>query len=87
MCTQKKERNETTGNEAREDMKEKKRKEVCQMEKDEKGTKWWGREPMKPNLIPTTWENLPRLIVHAVCAPKVATGSNGPKSTTVALNT
>ena len=29
MCTQKKERDEMTGHEAREDMKEKKREEVC----------------------------------------------------------
>ena len=54
MCTQKKERDEMTVHEAREDMKEKKRKEVCKGEKDEKGTKWRGREPMKPNLITTT---------------------------------
>ena len=33
MCAQKKERDEVTGHEAREDMKEKKRKEVCKGER------------------------------------------------------
>ena len=32
-------------------MKEKRRTEVCEGEKDEKGTKWRGRKPMSPNLI------------------------------------
>ena len=54
MCTQKKERDEVTGHEAREDMKEKKRKEVCKGERMKRGTKWRGPKPMKPNLITTT---------------------------------
>ena len=29
----------------------KRRTEVCEGEKDEKGTKWRGRKPMTPNLI------------------------------------
>ena len=37
MYTQKKERDEMTGHDAREDMKEKKREEVCKGEQDEKG--------------------------------------------------
>ena len=32
-------------------MEEKRKAEVCEGEKDEKGTKWRGREPMNPNLI------------------------------------
>ena len=54
VCAQKKERDEMTGHEAREDMKEKKRKEVCKGKRMKKGTKWRGPKPMKPNLITTT---------------------------------
>ena len=32
-------------------MKEKRGTDVCEGEKDEKGTKWRERKPMKPNLI------------------------------------
>ena len=56
MCAQTKERMR------RPDMKtgghEKKKADVCKGEKDEKGTKWRGREPMKPNLVRNTWVKL-----------------------------
>ena len=45
-------------------MKGKRKTDVCEGEKDEKETKWRGREPMKPSLIETC------LHVNAVCAPK-----------------
>ena len=32
-------------------MKEKRKREVREGDKDEKGTKWRGQEPIKPNLI------------------------------------
>ena len=54
MCTQKKESDEMTGHEAREDMKEKKKKECVKRERMKRGTKWRGPEPMKPSLITTT---------------------------------
>ena len=58
-------------------MKEKKRTEVCEGEKDEKGTKWKGRKPMNPNLILKTLASLVEH-VRAVCAPKLTTDSNEP---------
>ena len=39
---------------------EKKEEKKCVKGEGEKGTKWRGREPMKPDLITTTWEDLPR---------------------------
>ena len=73
MCTQKKERDEVTGHEAREDMKEKKRKEVCKGErmkrgKDEKGNQMEGTEADEAKPHYNDLGNLPRLNVHAVCA-------------------
>ena len=45
MCTQTKERDETTGHEAREDMKEKRRKKVCEGEtRRKKGNQMKGTE-------------------------------------------
>ena len=32
-------------------MEEKRKREVCEGDKDEKGTKWRGQGPMKPNLV------------------------------------
>ena len=39
-------------------MKEKRKTDVCEGKKEEEGTKWRGREPMKPNLIRNTWADL-----------------------------
>ena len=39
-------------------MREKRKTDVCEGEQDEKGNKWRGREPMKPNLIRNTWADL-----------------------------
>ena len=51
MCGQEKERNEMTGHEARQDMKREEERKCVRRGKDEKGTKWRGREPMRPDLI------------------------------------
>ena len=53
-AVQKKERDGMTGHEAREDMKEKKKKECVKGKGMKRGTKRRGRESMKPNLITTT---------------------------------
>ena len=53
LYAQKNERSEMKGHEAREDMK-RKRKRSRWRGKGERGTKWRGREPMKPDLITTT---------------------------------
>ena len=64
-------------------MKEKRRTEVCEGEKNEKGTKWRGRKPMNPNLIKEASLNMYVLCVH-LSSRQVPMNL---KSTTVALTT
>ena len=57
VCAKKKIRNEMPGHEDRRTCK-RRGEQVCGKGKDENGTKWKGREPMKPNLVENLLQRL-----------------------------